>query len=86
MIVFKGLTKSFAMTLRQILMLDPLFKVSKAYSLVLKYQHQHDLSTRKGLAQTEAAVFAAKGAFKDGRKKANNFKCEKCDKPVGAKI
>ncbi|XP_048432624.1 uncharacterized protein LOC125473594 [Pyrus x bretschneideri] len=42
-----GLTESFAMTRGQILMMDPLPKVSKDYSLVLKHECQRDVFAGK---------------------------------------
>ncbi|XP_050115638.1 uncharacterized protein LOC126593579 [Malus sylvestris] len=75
-----GLTESFSMTRGQILMMDPLPKVSKAYSLVLKHERHRDVSAGKGVTQPEASVFAARDTQKDTGKKSNNSKCEKCDK------
>ncbi|CAN6716402.1 unnamed protein product [Malus baccata var. baccata] len=75
-----GLTESFTMTRGQILMMDHLPKVSKAYSLVLKHERQRDMSTGKGVTQLDASVFAARDTQKDTGKKSNNSKCEKCDK------
>lgn len=71
-----GLTESFTMTCGQVLMMDPLPKVSKAYSLVLRHERQRDVSAGKSTGQPEAAAFAVK----DLNKKGSNYKCGKCGK------
>jgi predicted RNA-binding Zn-ribbon protein involved in translation (DUF1610 family) len=71
-----GLTDSFEAMCGQILAMDPLPKVNKAYSLVLRHEQQRDVSTGKSKAPPEASVFAAKETSKGG----GNYKCTKCNK------
>ena len=87
-----GLTDSFEAMRGQILAMDPLPKVNKAYSLVLRHEQQRDVSNGKSKAPPEASVFAAKEtskgdgnyasvfAAKETSKGGGNYKCAKCNK------
>lgn len=78
-----GLNESYASVRGQILLMDPLPAVNKAYSLVLQDEKQRAVSTGKALAH-EAAAFAVKD---NSRSSGRNFmpknphlKCGICDK------
>ncbi|CAN6696644.1 unnamed protein product [Malus baccata var. baccata] len=55
-----GLSDSFSTVRSNVLLLEPLPTVNKAYSLVLRHEKQAEVSSGKNTPQPEAAAFAVK--------------------------
>ncbi|XP_024171475.1 uncharacterized protein LOC112177417 [Rosa chinensis] len=77
---FMGLNESYAQTRSNIIGMDPLPSLNKAYAAVLRHEKQIVVSQVKPTASSEASAFSVKRHARDFQPKEGEAKfCEKCN-------
>ncbi|KAM5558250.1 hypothetical protein ABKV19_020127 [Rosa sericea] len=75
-----GLNDNYATIRSNIVGMDPLPNVNKAYSMALRHEKQAEVSSGKMSTQPEAAAFAVKRTNREFDLGEGETKCEKCNK------
>ncbi|XP_048442487.1 uncharacterized protein LOC125478376 [Pyrus x bretschneideri] len=75
-----GLSDSFSTVRSNILLLEPLPTVNRAYSLVLRHEKQAEVSSGKNTSQPDAAAFAVKTGGRELETENGGPRCGRCSK------
>ena len=76
---FMGLNNHFALIRSNVIGLDPLPELNKAYSTALRHEKQAEVSNGKAVAPVEATAFVAKKFSKGTTRSKGELRCEICN-------